>query len=102
MVGGESGPGARPLERAWVESVRSQCRKASIPFFFKQWGGVRKKIAGRKLNGRTYNELPEIRKRLQPPKERQFEMENILRDSANLLPLALMFHISNYDQSSAT
>ena len=41
IVGGESGPGARPLERAWVESLRSQCRKASIPFFFKQWGGVR-------------------------------------------------------------
>ncbi len=58
IVGGESGPGARPLERAWVESLRSQCRKASIPFFFKQWGGVRKKTTGRKLNGRTYDEFP--------------------------------------------
>ncbi len=58
IVGGESGPGARPLERAWVESLKSQCRKASIPFFFKQWGGVRKKTAGRKLNGRTYDEYP--------------------------------------------
>src|SRR6266403_482784 len=58
IVGGESGPGARPLERAWVESLRSQCRKASIPFFFKYWGGVRKKTTGRKLNGRTYDEFP--------------------------------------------
>ncbi len=58
IVGGESGPGARPLQRAWVECLRSQCRKASIPFFFKQWGGVRKKTTGRKLNGRTYDEYP--------------------------------------------
>ena len=94
IVGGESGPGARPLERAWVESVRSQCRKASIPFFFKQWGGVRKKIAGRKLNGRTYDELPEIRNRPQPPKDRRIELVNDLRASWNLLALERLVQIA--------
>jgi protein gp37 len=94
IVGGESGPGARPLERAWVESLRSQCRKASIPFFFKQWGGVRKKITGRKLNGRTYDELPEIRNRPQPPKDRRIELVNDLRASWNLLSLERLVQIA--------
>ena len=58
IVGGESGPGARPMEEEWVISVRNQCRAAEVPFFFKQWGGVRKKRAGRKLEGRTYSEYP--------------------------------------------
>jgi len=94
IVGGESGPGARPLERAWVESLRSQCRKASIPFFFKQWGGVRKKTTGRKLNGRTYDELPEIRNRPQPPKDKRIELLNDLRDSWNLLALNRLVQIA--------
>jgi protein gp37 len=84
IVGGESGPGARALERAWVESIRSQCRSVSIPFFFKQWGGVRKKVTGRKLNGRTYDELPEITKRTQPPKDRRIKLVNDLLASWNL------------------
>lgn len=58
IVGGESGPGARPMRRAWVESIRRQCRRADVPFFFKQWGGVRKHVAGRRLNGRTYDHMP--------------------------------------------
>jgi len=58
IVGGESGHGARPLERDWVVSIRDQCRRASVPFFFKQWGGVRKGRAGRELDGRTHEELP--------------------------------------------
>lgn len=58
IVGGESGPGARPMKREWVVSVRDQCRRAKVPFFFKQWGGVRKSSAGRKLDGRTYDEFP--------------------------------------------
>lgn len=58
IVGGESGPGARPMKREWVVSVRAQCRRARVPFFFKQWGGVRKSSAGRKLDGRTYDEFP--------------------------------------------
>jgi len=58
IVGGESGPGARPMKKEWVVSVRNLCRHASVPFFFKQWGGVRKATSGRKLDGRTYDEFP--------------------------------------------
>ena len=59
IVGGESGRGARPLEREWVVNVFRQCRAAHVPFFFKQWGGVRKHVTGRKIFGRTYDEMPE-------------------------------------------
>jgi protein gp37 len=58
IVGGESGPGARPMRKEWVLSIREQCRQAKIPFFFKQWGGVRKKKSGRTLEGRTHDEYP--------------------------------------------
>ncbi len=59
IVGGESGPGARPLNREWVISLRDQCQREQVPFFFKQWGGVRKVRNGRELDGRTYDEYPE-------------------------------------------
>ncbi|WP_303674823.1 DUF5131 family protein [Vampirovibrio chlorellavorus] len=58
IVGGESGPGARPMEEAWVSSIQKQCKKSGTAFFFKQWGGVQKSKAGRELNGRTYDEFP--------------------------------------------
>jgi protein gp37 len=58
IVGGESGPGARPMKREWVTSIRRQCRQQDVPFFFKQWGGVRKSQSGRLLDGRTYDEMP--------------------------------------------
>lgn len=58
IVGGESGPGARPMEPSWVDEILHQCRTANVPFFFKQWGGVRKSRTGRVLNGRTYDEYP--------------------------------------------
>jgi protein gp37 len=58
IVGGESGPGARPMKPEWVESILKQCRQAEVAFFFKQWGGRRKCATGRELNGRTYDELP--------------------------------------------
>lgn len=58
IVGGESGPGARPMDAAWVREIRDQCVDAGVPFFFKQWGGVRKKWKGRELDGRTWDELP--------------------------------------------
>ena len=58
IVGGESGPGARPMERAWVVDIRHQCWSARVPFFFKQWGGVHKSKAGRELDGRTWDQLP--------------------------------------------
>jgi protein gp37 len=57
-VGGESGPGARPLEDAWVTDIRDQCLRAGVPFFFKQWGGTNKKKTGRVLEGRTWDEMP--------------------------------------------
>lgn len=56
IVGGESGPGARAMRKEWVLSIRDQCRTAKVPFFFKQWGGVRKIRNGRHLDGRTYDE----------------------------------------------
>ena len=58
IVGGESGPGARPMKKEWAENVQRQCVGAGVPFFFKQWGGVQKSKNGRLLNGRTYNALP--------------------------------------------
>ena len=58
IVGGESGHGARPMDPAWVHSIREQCNVASVPFFFKQWGGVRKKLRGRELDGKTYDAMP--------------------------------------------
>jgi len=59
IVGGESGPGARPIDPAWVIDIRDQCLRAGVRFFFKQWGGVQKKRAGRTLEGRTWDEMPE-------------------------------------------
>lgn len=58
IVGGESGPGARPMDEGWVIDLRRQCQRAGVSFFFKQWGGVQKKKAGRLLEGRTWDELP--------------------------------------------
>jgi protein gp37 len=58
IVGGESGPGARWMDVSWVTDIRDQCRDAGVPFFFKQWGGVRKKRTGRTLDGRTWDEMP--------------------------------------------
>jgi protein gp37 len=58
IVGGESGHGARPVNKRWVLSILEQCEAAGVPFFFKQWGGVHKSKAGRHLNGRTYDDVP--------------------------------------------
>jgi len=61
IVGGESGPGARPMREEWVLSVKEQCETAGVPFFFKQWGGVNKKKAGRLLSGKTWDAYPKKR-----------------------------------------
>jgi protein gp37 len=61
IVGGESGPHARPIQPQWVFQIRRQCRAAGVAFFFKQWGGVNKKKAGRMLSGRIYSEMPKVR-----------------------------------------
>ncbi len=58
IVGGESGAGAREMHPDWVREIRDQCRKAGVAFFFKQWGGVRKHLTGRQLDGRTWDEFP--------------------------------------------
>jgi protein gp37 len=58
IAGGESGPHARPLQADWVRSIRDQCQRQRVPFFFKQWGGTRKKKTGRLLDNRTWDEMP--------------------------------------------
>ncbi len=60
IVGGESGPQARPMRKEWVKDILRQCRAAKVPFFFKQWGGIRKDLTGRELYGRTYSEMPVV------------------------------------------
>ncbi len=58
IVGGESGPGCRPMDADWVREIRERCVRQGVPFFFKQWGGVHKKRFGRELDGRTWDEMP--------------------------------------------
>jgi protein gp37 len=76
IVGGESGPGARAMQAAWVRSIQKQCGRDRVPFFFKQWGGARKKASGRVLDGRTYNEFPE------------FDREDSVSSAGKTIPLA--------------
>jgi protein gp37 len=64
IVGGESGPNARPVEREWVRDIRNQCRHGKVAFFFKQWGGFRPKSGGRKLDGREWSQFPIARSAL--------------------------------------
>lgn len=77
IVGGESGPGARPMRKAWVRSIRNQCRSHGVPFFFKQWGGVQKSRHGRELDGRLYDEFPDGLQRKPAPErvERKKRLE---------------------------
>jgi len=67
IVGGESGPGSRPMKSEWPESILRQCRDANVPFFFKQWGGVRKDLTGRSLFGQTYDEMPALARQVHRP-----------------------------------
>lgn len=60
IVGGESGFGARPMDPSWVKNIREQCVRSGVPFFFKQWGGIRKRETGRELDGRTWDEMPQV------------------------------------------
>jgi protein gp37 len=64
IVGGESGPGARPMNEDWITDIRDQCQAAGVAFFFKQWGGVQKKRSGRTLEGRTWDEMPQLPERV--------------------------------------
>lgn len=89
IVGGESGPGARKLKAEWVLQIRDQCAKAKVPFFFKQWGGVRKARNGRELDGRTYDEFP--RRIDLPVKNRQQILEAMVEvESLSLERLSLL------------
>jgi protein gp37 len=89
IVGGESGPGARPMNPDWVNSVMVQCSRNDAPFFFKQWGGVRKKQAGRELNGRTFDEFPQLRRSEFPPKAKRIQiLETVETQVADLLRYA--------------
>lgn len=63
IVGGESGPGCRKIESDWVRNIRDRCLANGVPFFFKQWGGTRKKLSGRELDGRTWDEMPDLQPR---------------------------------------
>ncbi len=91
IVGGESGAGARPMKKEWVLSLRDQCERSGVPFFFKQWGGVRKAKAGRRLEGRTYDEFPQrVRHPILSVQEctsAASEIEALLR-SRDLFPLS--------------
>jgi protein gp37 len=78
IVGGESGPGARPMDASWVRNIRAQCRRAGVAFFFKQWGGVRKSETGRILDGQTHDEFPKRRQAPVPDLEfRRIALERL-------------------------
>ncbi len=89
IVGGESGPGARPLAEEWVVSIRDQCRAAEVPFFFKQWGGVQKKKNGRSLRGELYDEFPESTLGLLPPRHQRHALLHEAEERAQRLKLQL-------------
>jgi protein gp37 len=74
IAGGESGHGARPMEKAWVLRLRDLCQSSGVPFFFKQWGGVRKSKFGREIDGRTYDDMPARQTKEPPPRAKRLEM----------------------------
>ncbi|MCI0628906.1 MAG: phage Gp37/Gp68 family protein [Acidobacteria bacterium] len=84
IVGGESGPGARPLRASWVKSIRAQCREAGVPFFFKQWGGFHKSKTGRLLDGQLYDEFPERHSGVVPSRERRDSLTKQLGNTFQL------------------
>jgi protein gp37 len=84
IVGGESGPSARPMKEQWVQSILEQCKWAKVPFFFKQWGGARKKVAGRSLNGRTYSEFPERERHAVLSNEKRIRLLSQVTETSNL------------------
>ena len=88
IVGGESGPGARPMRKAWVRSIRRQCHAHGVPFFFKQWGGVQKRRKGRELDGRHYDELPEVCQLVVPQREERNRRLELARERTGSLQRA--------------
>jgi protein gp37 len=94
IVGGESGPGARPMLSEWVEAIRVQCDATGVPFFFKQWGGVHKGKHGRKLNGRTYDNLPVRTWRPIPSRAERTNIGAGLAPLANGWPATPLVHLA--------
>jgi protein gp37 len=92
IVGGESGSGARPMKKEWVLPLRDQCKRSGVPFFFKQWGGVRKAKAGRRLEGRMYDEFP---KRVHHPSMSVVECTSAAREIEAFLLSGDVFPLSS-------
>lgn len=93
IVGGESGHGARPMNESWVRSIREQCAKANVRFFFKQWGGLHKSVAGRELDGETYNDMPPRKSACVPTSARRRQLVREVeswRSSKSVVPLPLV------------
>lgn len=91
IVGGESGPGARPIDIRWVRSLRKQCRHSDVKFFFKQWGGVRKHLTGRLLDGRTYDEFPVRSNEEVPDNVRRGRLVSSIQEiSSQFVPVAAL------------
>lgn len=90
IAGGESGAGARPMKAEWVESIQRQCQSQGVPFFFKQWGGVRKKLAGRELHGRTYDEHPPRIRADMPDRKARKQMANEFQAAFETEPGAIL------------
>ncbi len=80
IVGGESGPGARPMKKEWVRTIRSQCKEAGAAFHFKQWGGTRKHLNGRELDGRIYDAMPVAADRPAASGQFEFHPSVVVRD----------------------
>ncbi|MCU1284053.1 MAG: phage protein Gp37/Gp68 [Acidobacteriales bacterium] len=101
IVGGESGPGARPIREEWVQSILRQCRQANVPFFFKQWGGIRKKEHGRQLNGRTFDGFPSIQRSEFPARSKRIEIaQAVTADIAALLNTLTIQPANRYTHSN--
>lgn len=83
IVGGESGPGAREMKKDWVVSILRQCREQDVRFFFKQWGGVQKGRRGRKLNGRYYDEFPNVTPGAVAPSAKQRRQLHVIYEESD-------------------
>jgi protein gp37 len=88
IVGGESGPGARPMDKEWVLSIREQCQASGVPFFFKQWGGVRKSRTGRRLQGKVYDQQPAVSSYPVKPRKERLEYATLIENSLMHEPIS--------------
>jgi protein gp37 len=85
IVGGESGHGARPMKREWVVSIREQCLRAKVPFFFKQWGGVHKSKTGREIDGRTFDAFPKAKPNPVPDNQARLSLVQVFKQLISAL-----------------